>query len=122
VVIHIAHEDVMKRAATFTVTVVEQDGWIDVLPNGQLTQTLREVVRLTAKEAVGEYIREIPNKHMERVSKAIKSTLPETGFVRLSEILKVTPIGPTCPDFPQAWSDGMSSVPSLKSFRRVVVI
>ncbi len=91
----------MAKSATLKVTVIEEEDEADALLKGQLTESQKEVIRLAAREAVKEYIRETQCRRVEPEQNAEETALPETGFVRLPEVLKVIPLGKT------SWWEGV---------------
>jgi predicted DNA-binding transcriptional regulator AlpA len=86
----------MAKSATLKVTLIAEEDEADALLEGQLTESQKEVIRLAAREAVKEYIRETQRRRVESEQNAEEAVLPDAGFVRLPQILKVIPLGKTC--------------------------
>jgi prophage regulatory protein len=101
----------MTRSATLQVTIIEENEWRDVLSQGHLSEAQKKILQFVAKEAVAEYIRETSptrakDDHMIRAKKEhiiMECRLPDTGFIRLPDVLTVIPVGKTC------WWEGVKS-------------
>jgi prophage regulatory protein len=91
----LAQEGNMNRSTTVTVMAIEPDKDVNKSLTEQLVETQRALLKLVAKEVVGEYIREMQCKSGEPKEQAIEFPIPEIGFVRLPQILEVIPIGKT---------------------------
>jgi prophage regulatory protein len=93
----------MTKSATLKVTVIEQNDWLEGWSRGPLTQAQKDLVKLVAREAVQEFIRETRHDTGAPNPKRVETSFPETGYVRLPQILKVIPLCRTC------WWEGVKS-------------
>ena len=89
----------MSKSKVFTVTIVEHDA--DTRPAERFADAQRDFVRRVVKEAIDEYAQGARRENVAHENS--KCTFPETGFVRLKDVLKVIPLGKSC------WFEGVKS-------------
>jgi prophage regulatory protein len=82
---------------------MQHGDWTNALPKGRLTRAQRGLVTSLVQEAVAEYIRQTEDKRVDPGKNGMEPRDHEMGFLRLSQILEIIPVGKT------TWWKGVKS-------------